>query len=56
MYLKNHHQFNANSFGRRFLFAADASGARWSSNLTCDVTTTTTLQSMDHSTYLRRTE
>jgi hypothetical protein len=30
MYLKKQHYFNANSFGRRFLFAADASGARWS--------------------------
>jgi hypothetical protein len=28
----SYHQFNANSFGRRFLFAADASGARWSSS------------------------
>jgi hypothetical protein len=29
--LENQHHFNANSFGRRFLFAAaDASGARWS--------------------------
>jgi hypothetical protein len=30
--MKKQHYFNANSFGRRFLFAADASGAGWSSS------------------------
>jgi hypothetical protein len=49
--------FNANSFGRRrfllLLMLRARAGHHHQIKPTCDVTTTT-LQSMDHSTYLRR--